>query len=335
MTDKRLDRAIYKTPYGFRVFLRINGDPHTKRFPPTYTLDALKRWRDDHERLHRKKKKRGTFSQDIDDYLLAVQAMPSYEDRVREIRAWEPAFGSLARWRITSEDVRRQLSEWRANGAAASTCNHRRTALGHLYVVLEGKQAPNPVRDVPPFKEPPPTARGIDVWSALSAIRRVKGFTRTRLLVLLWTGMRPSELMRVQREHVNFEAEYCEVLTGKGGSPRIIHLNKSAVKALRRFFRDGMEGAFSVASMRKCMVRGCKAAGVPVFRVYDLRHTYASAMRRAGADLADVGHQLGHSSARLAKRYAPVVPDKLRTVGESVRRITSDSYQRVKANRNK
>ena len=46
-----------------------------------------------------------------------------------------------------------------------------------------------------------------------------------------------------------------------------------------------------------------------------------------GADLADVGHQLGHSSPRLTKRYAPVVPDKLKSVGESVRRITSESHQ--------
>ena len=320
VADKRLDRAIWKTAYGFRVFLRINRVPHTKRFPPTYTLEALRRWRDDHERLHRTKKARGTFAQDIDNYLAAVQAMPSYADRVREIRAWEPAFGNLARWRIHAEDIRRQLHIWRADGYAASTCNHRRTALSHLYTVLDGKRDPNPVRDVPPFKEPPATARGVAIAQALATIRRVRGWTRTRLLILLWTGMRPSELMRVRRAHADLEAGTCEVFTVKGGAPRIIHLNRSAVKALRRFFRLGMEGTCSVASMRKCLVRAYTAQpSLPPLRVYDLRHSHATALRKAGADLADVGHQLGHSSPRLTRRYAPVVLEKLKTVGARIR----------------
>jgi len=141
--------------------------------------------------------------------------------------------------------------------------------------------------------------------------------------------MRPSELMRVLRAHTDLEAGVCEVFTVKGGQPRLVHLNRSAVKALRRFFREGMEGAFSVASMRKCLVRACKAKPpLPLMRVYDLRHSHATAMRKAGADLADVGHQLGHSSPRLTRRYAPVVLEKLKAVGETVRRITSENHQR-------
>lgn len=330
MADKRLDRAIYKTVSGYRIFLRIHGKAHTKRFPPTYTLEKLRNWRDDHERLYRRSHARGTLSADITRYLMAVQSMPSHADRAREIKAWEPALGPMARWRITSEDVRAQLHAWRADDYAASTCNHRRTALSHLYTVLDGKNEPNPVRDVPPFKEPAATARGVELQLALKAIRRVKGFTRTRMLVLLWTGMRPSELMRVEPEHVDFDHGLCEVFTGKGGQPRIIGLNKSAVKALRRFLRLEMTGEFSVASMRKSLVLACsKKPKIPVFRIYDLRHTYATALRRAGADLADVGHQLGHSSPRMTKRYAPVILEKVRLAGERMRKspaiVTSHS----------
>lgn len=321
MSDKRLDRAIYKTDSGFRIFLRIHGTPHTKRFPPTYTLDALRNWRDEHERLYRRTAARGTLSADITRYLAAIQAMSSFSDRVREIGAWEADFGSTARWRITPEVVRATLQAWRAEGYAASTCNHRRTALGHLYTVLDGKQAPNPVREVPPFKEPPATARGVDLWVALRAIRRVRGFTHTRLLILLWTGMRPSELMRVEPEHIDFDTATCEVFTGKGGQPRIIGLNKSAMKALKRFVRREMTGEFSVASMRKSLLLAfSKKPKIAPFRIYDLRHTYATALRRAGADLADVGHQLGHSNPRMTKRYAPVILEKVKVAGEKMRR---------------
>ena len=333
MTDKRLDRGIWQTAYGFRIILRINGVPHTKRFPPTYTLDALRRWRDDHERLHRKARtSRGTFAADVEDYLKAVKAMPSIEDRTREIEAWLPAFGHLARWRIRPEDIRTQLHAWRADGYAASTVNHRRTALGHLYTVLDDKGTPNPVREVPPFPEPLPTRRGVDVSIALAAIRRVRGRkTRVRLLCLLWTGMRPSELMRVTADHLDLEQGICQVITTKRGRVRVIPLNKSARAAFRRFVRVDAFGRFSTASMLTKLVHACEQhPPLPRLRVYDLRHTYASALRRAGADLADIGEQLGHSSPRMTRRYAPVVMEKLRAAGELVRKSPATVTRRRK-----
>lgn len=324
MSDKRLDRCIWQTPYGFRIAIRIAGTLDTKRFPPAYTLKELQQWRDEHERLHRRaaRSRRGMFADDVDRYLKAIAAMPSYADRVREIEAWLPAFGSLVRSRITSEAIRAQLQDWRQT-KAASTCNHRRTALSHLFTVLDGRAAPNPVRDVPPFKEPAPTRRGVDVLIALAAIRRVKGpMTRVRLLVLLHTGMRPSELMRVTAAHVDLGLGTCEVQTAKGGAYRTIPLNKSARKAFRRFFRIGAAGPFSVASVRKSLVRACRRfPALPTLRVYDLRHSYASARRKAGADLSDVAEMLGHKSLRMTKRYAPVVLDKLRIVDDLVRKI--------------
>lgn len=323
MSDKRLDRGIYHTDYGFRIVLRIHGVLHRKSFPPTYTIKALRTWRDEHERLHRATTKaRGTFSADVEDYLDTVKAMPSISDRTREIGAWEPAFGNWPRWRITPAEIRKQLHAWKDADYAASTCNHRRTALGHFFTVVNGKNAYNPVREVPPFREPPATKRGIELSLALKAIRRVSGhYTRVRLLVLLWTGMRPSELMRVEAEHLNLELGLCEVHGSKGGTYRIIPLNKSALKAFKRFVRLEAFGKFSVASVRKSLVLACKETpALPVFRVYDLRHTYASLLRKSGADLADVGAQLGHRSPRMTLRYAPVVLEKLRAVGEQTRR---------------
>lgn len=334
MNDKRLDTSIWQTPYGYRIVMRINGVLHRVRFPPTYTLKKLQEWRDDHLRLHKKTKTRGTFSADMVDYLNAVKAMPSIEDRTREIGAWEPAFGKLPRWKITPALIRTQLHAWKDAGAAASTCNHRRTALGHLFSVLDGKAQYNPVREVPPFKEPPATRRGVELHVALSAIRRVRGVTRTRLLILLWTGMRPSELMRVTAEQVDLELKMCEVHASKGGNSRLIPLNKSAVKAFKRLVRLDAFGPFSTASIRKSLVRACKKTPkLPMLRVYDLRHTYASLLRKAGADLSDVGEQLGHRSLRMTKRYAPVVLEKLRVAGDRTRNDPGRSSQPVTAGR--
>jgi integrase len=54
-------------------------------------------------------------------------------------------------------------------------------------------------------------------------------------------------------------------------------------------------------------------------RPYDLRHTIATALRKAGADLADVQAHLGHSSPRITQRYAPYDATKLAQALRKVR----------------
>jgi site-specific recombinase XerD len=322
--DKRLDKGIWKTSTGYRVIVSIGGRLESKRFPPNYSLDALRRWRDDHIRLRRPKDAaRGTLEHDVEHkYLPAVRAMPSYTDRVREIRAWLSRFGPRPRWTLRPDELRAQLADWRAAGAAPNTCNHRRSALSHLYSVIDGKAAYNPLRDVPPYKLAPPIKRSLPLSTILQAIRRVRGaLTRSRLLVLLWTGMRPSELMRVTASDLDLTLGRCYVRTAKGGPPREIALNKSAIKAFKRFARLDAWGPFSVSSLRKSLRVACrKAPAITLFRVYDLRHSFAYALRAAGADLSDIQHALGHTDISLTRRYAHAVPEKLRRATDDVRK---------------
>lgn len=336
MPDERIDRGIWKTKYGFRIMVMIGGKLETKRFPPSYTLSALQRWRDDHVRLRRPERAaRGTLGHDVGRYLRAVAAMQTFSDRKRQIEAWLPRFGKRARWTLRPDELRAQLADWRRE-RAPNTCNHRRTALSHLFTVLDGKSAYNPLRDVPPYKLPPPPKRGLAIGIVLQAIRRIRGKqTRARLLVLLWTGMRPSELKRVQASDLDLDRGRCYVRTAKGGPPREIALNRSAVKAFRVLARREAWGNFSTQSMRKSLVRASKQKPeLPIFRVYDLRHSFALALRESGADLSDIQAQLGHTDISLTKRYAPTVLEKLETAARNTRklpaRITSHTQNQRK-----
>jgi integrase len=60
-------------------------------------------------------------------------------------------------------------------------------------------------------------------------------------------------------------------------------------------------------------VLACDQAHVTRFNPYKLRHSFATRMRRAGADLADVQALLGHKSPKTTARYAEVSVDKLVT----------------------
>jgi len=57
--------------------------------------------------------------------------------------------------------------------------------------------------------------------------------------------------------------------------------------------------------------RTLKAAALPHYRVYDLRHTYASLLLAEGAPITYVAAQLGHSSPATTMRYyARWIPSK-------------------------
>ena len=63
--------------------------------------------------------------------------------------------------------------------------------------------------------------------------------------------------------------------------------------------------------MRKVFKRALRRAGLPGFRVYDLRHTYASLLLAVGAPITYVSAQLGHANPSTTLRYyAKWIPSK-------------------------
>jgi integrase len=241
--EVRVAPNIYKTPYGWRVYVRGRHPKTGKsrlapvRFKADVTLEELEHFRDSHKletrRLRIAARKstaataeiKGTFKQDAATYLAlkTVQAMPSYKDRVRDIGLWVALFGNRKRSAITTREIDEQLQQWTNEEYAASTVNNRRTALMSMFTRLDGRAAANPVRDSRVFDEPDLEARGLPyelVVRILDAIPAERSYshlrptkitqikTRVRVEVMAWTGMRASQLGRLKREHVNFDEKW-------------------------------------------------------------------------------------------------------------------------------
>lgn len=338
-----LPPGIKKTPTGFRAWQRVHpgaGGLKSKRFPATATVTEMKAWRESQRVKHREGPKipvaKGSLSADIQHYLKLVATMPSLKDRKRDLNAWGDVLGMKPRAKLTRDDYRLVLQDWKLRGnhgkpLAASTVNHRRTALMHLYRVLDGKGAPNPLREIPPFPEPPPEPRAVllkDIRAIVDVMPKSK--IRARLKVLAWTGIRGnSELQHVRPEHVHLKARRVWIRTGKKGKPRELVLNAAGVKAWQEFIAVNAWGRYQKDSLRRSFRRAWKKVNLarakaeleplPKLRVYDLRHSIATALVKAGADLADVQAHLGHTSARMTRRYAPYDPAKLQTAIRRVR----------------
>jgi integrase len=151
----------------------------------------------------------------------------------------------------------------------------------------------------------------------------------------LHTGARRTELYSLQWEHLDLERG---ILTIQGKAHansrrtriRYVPINSSAAEALRELHARSRGSAFVFPRGRLARWRATgelrsgaekekrdrrlwfeqcvEAAGVSNFRYHDLCHTFASRLRMAGVELADIMEFLGHTSLQMVMRYAHLTP---------------------------
>jgi integrase len=139
----------------------------------------------------------------------------------------------------------------------------------------------------------------------LAAASRMDDVRAKYIAVELLTGCRPGELLdaNVRWRH----GSVFKTPDGKTGG-RTIFLPPAAEAFLPqpdergRYFPEHM-------SLRRTWERPCREAGVPAARLYDLRHTFASAALAAGESIAVIAQILGHRKVQTTMRYAHLSPD--------------------------
>lgn len=313
----RVARGIFRDSSGYAVRVEVLKHREEKRFPITADLQAMKDWQAERRvelrRLHKTRTSEpGTFERDAERYLAAVKGMPSFVMREADIDRWVREFRSRRRDTITTAEIAAVLHRWftdpRAKGKppyAANTVNHRRTALLHLFTLLDGPTAQNPVRAVKKFRPPDPQPRGYDYPTIRRILSKMTGKGLARASVLAYTGLPPKQVMEIESEHVNWQASRVLVQgrrKGAGTKARSYPLTPEGVAAFRLLDREGAWGKYSTSSLRKAWRRACVAAGAPIGRPYDLRHSFAAATY-AVSDQRAAQELLDHRDPRTSDRY--------------------------------
>ena len=142
--------------------------------------------------------------------------------------------------------------------------------------------------------------------------------------LMLECGCRPNEIFSLRKQDINLEQCFLFIPTGKTkAARRRIPLTDKAQKVLEKriknavneyLFAGGRDGKSSkpVGSLNNAHYGTRKRAGIKNFRLYDLRHTFASRMAMAGVDLVTLAALLGHSRVQMVMRYAhPVEEHKI------------------------
>jgi len=141
---------------------------------------------------------------------------------------------------------------------------------------------------------------------------------RALLEVLYSCGLRASEAVALDWDHVAFDLGVVRVVRGKGGKQRVVPIGSDALVALEAY-RSGWRGRrrdgdavflnvrglrLSVRSVGRIVEAAVRRSGIQIKAApHALRHSFATHLLESGADLRAIQEMLGHASISTTQRY--------------------------------
>ncbi len=179
-----------------------------------------------------------------------------------------------------------------------------------------------------------------------AAGRDIKSLRDRAILELLFsTGLRVSELVALDRDHINLDRREFSV-RGKGGKVRVVFISPDAAAMIRAYLdkRTDIDSALFVRhgkgrkahrtkdslrltprTIQRIVKHYAAAAGITKdVHPHTLRHSFATDLLRNGADIRSVQSMLGHASITTTQIYTHVTNKGLRSVHEKYHGRKSD-----------
>jgi len=150
------------------------------------------------------------------------------------------------------------------------------------------------------------------------------------LEVLFSTGLRVSELVNLNRDQIDLKRREFGVV-GKGGRSRVVFLSVRAAKWLEKYLasrNDGEKALFvrfgtipsrlTARSIQRIVEKYARQCRLPVkITPHGLRHSFATDLLMAGADIRSVQEMLGHKNIATTQIYTHITNKHLREVHEA------------------
>ncbi len=229
--------------------------------------------------------------------------------------------------RISPEEVERfkmlrsaQVSPRTKRRVMPATVNRELACLKALFNHVLKADVPlrNPVRRIKFCEEDNEQTRVLTVGEQSQYLAKATPMLRDVAMLMLETGMRPEEVYRIRRENVHLAQGFLVNPFGKTkAARRRVPLTASARSVLAA--RMSGEGAFlfpcetdstrPVPKVNNAHDRAVRDSKVAPFRLYDLRHTWATRAAMSGIDLVTLAAMLGHSRIQMVLRYAHPTQD--------------------------
>jgi integrase/recombinase XerD len=272
----------------------------------------------------------------VDEYLVSLRVERGLSPRSIEAYGRDLSqYRDFLSGREPDEDlVAQYVADLRGRGLADATVARKVASLRglHRFLVIEGLRPDDPtgLLDSPRRPDPFPKALTIDETIALVEAPGAETPAARRdsaLLEFMYaTGARVSETVGVDLGHLDLDERLVRV-TGKGSKQRVVPVGSKAVSAIHAWLPDRLR----LISRKQpgdplfLSLRGRRLSRQAVFDIvkktadkadieprkvspHVLRHSAATHMVEAGADLRTVQEMLGHATISTTQVYTRVSP---------------------------
>ena len=207
----------------------------------------------------------------------------------------------------------------------AKTINCHLACVSGFYQYLHherGMKINNPVKKGYSLRLPKPLPRYVkdeELKLFFMAVKTKRD--RAMFMLMLRCGLRVEEVAHLTRAAIDFKRRHIIVLNGKGGKGRVVYLSNDAYDALLSYLeiRPAVKtkklflvekglyrgNPLSVRGIQKRMEYYARKAGVRI-SCHHLRHTMATQLLNADAELATIQDLLGHNWVTTTQRYCKV-----------------------------
>jgi integrase/recombinase XerC len=249
---------------------------------------------------------------------------------------WSRPLEKIAARDVDALAVRSYIAALRADGLAKASIGRHLSALRTFFAFLkrEGAVDANPAKAIATPRKEQALPRTLSVTEAGAVVeaRGREGALGARdraLLELLYaTGLRVSELVGLRLEDVDLSARQVRTV-GKGRKERIVPFGRPAGDAVKAWLRErtalrpagkdadfvflnAHAGRLTDRSVRRILDRAMLGADVSRHASpHALRHSFATHLLAAGADLRSIQELLGHASLSTTQRYTHLDVERL------------------------
>ena len=247
-------------------------------------------------------------------------------------------------------DIRGFVAQQIKDGLSKTTAARRLASVRSFlnYLCREGYIKSNPAKLVTTPKTEKRLPKFLSVDDAFSLMEQPDGIgflpARDRaILELLYScGIRVSEIAELDIEDINTKEGLVKV-RGKGKKERLLPLGSKAADAIRTYtgekmllkkknramFLNKRGTRLSDRSIRRIVVKYSRMIGVSEqIGPHTLRHTFASHLLQAGADLRVIQELLGHSSLSTTQKYTHIDITHLMDVYDKAHPLSNDDKEK-------
>ncbi len=249
---------------------------------------------------------------------LANRTIDTYVDRVA---AFARHFGTSPE-HLGSDHIRAYLLHLVEHGASWAQFNQARSALRFLYrTTLKRGWVDDGAVCVKTPRKLPVVLSLDEVAQFFAAIRNLKH--RAILMTAYAAGLRLSEVAALRAEDIDSRRMVIRVRQGKGRKDREVMLSPRPLALLRRYWQvvrtgdylfpgRGPDRPISHSAVQRICRAAVRASGLTKhISPHSLRHSFATHLLEAGADVRTIQVLLGHSHLSTTARYTHISSARL------------------------